>query len=179
MRARHHARSLALVAMATASSWIGCGGGGSDLSGPSTGSLDVTTVTSGPEPDPDGYTVAVDGGTAQPIAANGAWRAEGLSSGSHAVTLGGIAPNCSVTEGAGLTVQVAAGETAAVRFSLACAATSGAIEVVATATGTPADPDGFLIQLDGADGPPIAAGATVSIPGVAAGTHALGLTGLA
>lgn len=179
MRSRQYARALALLAVATASSWVGCGGGGSDLSGPSTGSLDVTTATTGPEPDADGYTVSLDGGPAQAIAANGAWRTEGLSSGSHAVTLAGISPNCTVSEGAGLTVQVVAGETAAVRFTVTCAATSGSLEVVATSTGTPADPDGFLIQLDGADGPAIAAGATVAIPGVAPGTHAVGLTGLA
>jgi hypothetical protein len=179
MRSRQYARSLALVAMATASSWVGCGGGGSDLSGPATGSLAVTTATSGPEPDADGYTVSLDGGAAQAIIANGAWSAEGLSSGSHAVTLAGIAANCSVTEGAGLTVQVVAGETTAVRFTVACAATSGALEVVATSTGAPADPDGYLIQLDGADGQAIVAGATVAMPGLSPGTHTVGLTGLA
>jgi hypothetical protein len=179
MRSRQFARGLALLAMATASSWIGCGGGGSDLSGPATGSLDVTTSTSGPEPDGDGYTVTVDGAAAQAIAAAGTWHAEGLSSGSHAVTLAGIAANCSVTGGAGVTVQVTAGETAAVQFSVTCAATSGSIEVVTTSTGAPADPDGYLIQLDGADGPPIGTDATVAIPGLAPGTHAIGLTALA
>ena len=40
------------------------------LCGPTTGGLIVTTATTGPLADPDGYTVALDGGVPQPIGSN-------------------------------------------------------------------------------------------------------------
>src|SRR5580765_3580724 len=70
MPARSVARVLAALAMASAVSWFGCGGGGSDLVGPEPGSLDVTIATSGPEPDPDGYTLSIDGAAPEAIAVN-------------------------------------------------------------------------------------------------------------
>ncbi len=60
--------ALALAAAA-------CGSDGS--SGPSTGSIAVTTTTGGSDLDPDGYGVAVDGGTAQAMGINDALTIDG------------------------------------------------------------------------------------------------------
>jgi hypothetical protein len=165
--------------MASAVSWFGCGGGGSDLAGPEPGSLDVTIATSGPEPDPDGYTLSIDGAAPEAIAVNASRHTEGMTPGNHTVALAGLAGNCTVGTGAGVTVEVLAGGAAAVRFDVACAATTGTVQVVTTSTGSPPDPDGYQLQLDGAPAQPIGISATVSIPAVAPGAHTVGLGGLA
>src|SRR5207302_7215569 len=61
-----------------------------------TGSLTVTTSTSGQSQDPDGYTFAVDGGTPQPIGINATIPLTGIPSGSRTVVLAGVAGNCTV-----------------------------------------------------------------------------------
>ncbi len=180
MRSRSAARGLAVLALAFAASWAGCGGG-SDISGPPTGSLDVTIATSGPEPDADGYTLSIDGAAPENIGVNATRHSEGMSVGAHTVALGGLAANCAVTSAGGgsATVSVDAHDAAAVRFDIACAATSGTIEVTTSSTGSPGDPDGYQVQIDGAAAQPIGTAATLAIPGVASGDHTVGLAGLA
>src|SRR5205085_3072645 len=81
---------------------------------PSTGSLTVTTSTSGSDLDPDGYTVTVEGAGSQPIPTNSGGSGvtfSGLAAGSHSVALSGVAPNCSVNGGTSRTVAVSAGGT--------------------------------------------------------------------
>jgi hypothetical protein len=179
MPSRSAARAIAVLAMASAVSWLGCGGGGSDVTGPERGSLDVTTVTSGPEPDVDGYTVSIDGAAPKAIAVNASRHTEGMAPGQHTVALAGLAANCTVATGTGVTVEVPAGAAAAVRFEVACAATTGTIEIVTTSAGSPPDPDGYQLLLDGAPAQSIGTSATVSIPGMALGPHTVGLSGLA
>jgi peptidase M66-like protein len=178
MPSRSVARVLAVLAMASAVSWLGCGGG-SDIAGPEPGSLDVTTATTGPEPDVDGYTLSIDGAAPVAIAVNASRHTEGMVAGQHTVALAGLAGNCTVATGVGVTIEVLAGAAAAVRFEVACAATSGTIEVVTTSAGSPPDPDGYQLLLDGAPAQAIGASATVSIPGTAPGPHTVGLGGLA
>ena len=108
MPSRSVARVLAVLAMASAVSWLGCGGGGSDITGPERGSLDITTVTSGPEPDVDGYTLSIDGTAPEAIAVNATRHTEGMVPGQHTVALAGLAANCTVATGTGVTVEVPA-----------------------------------------------------------------------
>src|SRR5213080_1573478 len=56
---------------------------------PSTGSLTVTTTTSGSNL-PSGYTITVDDSISQPIGINAVVTFVGLAAGSHAVTLAGV-----------------------------------------------------------------------------------------
>src|SRR5205823_2254087 len=76
-------RSVSLIAGVVAATTfsVGC----SAL--PTTGSLTVTTATSGAsgDVDPDGYTVSVDGSSSRSIGANGSVTFSGLSAGSHSV----------------------------------------------------------------------------------------------
>ena len=150
MPSRSVARVLAVLAMASGVSWLGCGGGGSDLGDPEPGSLDVTTITSGPEPDVDGYTLSIDGAAPEAISVNASRHTEGVVPGPHTVALAGLAGNCVVATGTGVTVEVIAGAAAAVRFEVACAATTGTIEIATTSAGIPPDPDGYQLLLDGA-----------------------------
>src|SRR2546430_2169857 len=73
-----------------------------------TGSLTVTTSTSGPNP-PAGYTVTLDGTPSQTIPATGTVTYTGLTPSSHSVQLNGVPSNCSVSEANPQTVNVPAG----------------------------------------------------------------------
>src|SRR5205807_33182 len=111
---------------------------------PTTGTLNVTTTTTGATLDPDGYTVTVDGTNSVSIADNGSQSFANLASGSHSVTLSGIAANCTVSGGTSQTANVPAGGSAAVTFQVSCAAvvTTGTLNVTTTTTGANLDPDG-------------------------------------
>ena len=104
---------------------VACGDG----SGPNltTGSLE-TTVTSGGSPaDPDGFFVVVDPHTGTPVptfveATGGTFTGTGLAPGSHEVELQDVASNCSVSPSALQTVEVTAGRTAKLTYTVTCSA---------------------------------------------------------
>src|SRR5205823_7835852 len=77
-----------------------------------TGSLTVTTSTSGQSQDPDGYTFALDNGTPQPIGVDQTITVIPVPAGSHTVVLSGVAGNCTVANGRSQTVTVPAGRSA-------------------------------------------------------------------
>lgn len=87
------------------------------------GSIQVTTETSG-ELDPDGYFVAVDGGSTRPIGANGSLTFTDVPVGDHEVAISGLALNCSVDGVDSKATTVLATATSTVSFSILCDATS-------------------------------------------------------
>src|SRR5207237_1345259 len=93
-----------------------------------TGTLNVTTSTSGDSPDPNGYTFTVDNGTPQPIQISQTVPLT-LPAGSHTVQLGDVASNCTVTNGTSRTVTVPAGGTVSASFTVTCQALSGSLTV--------------------------------------------------
>jgi preprotein translocase subunit YajC len=169
-------RAALVAAMPVAA--LAFGACGSDTAAPSTGAVRVTATTTGTPVDPDGYLVTVDGSTARPLAVNGDVTVESLLPGAHMVALSGLAVNCTVAEAASRTVTVAAGETATVAFALTCAPV-GSVNVSTVTTGTAPDVDGYTVMLD--QGAPQAIGhdSTVTLAGVAPGTHFVTLAGLA
>ncbi|MBA3497280.1 MAG: hypothetical protein H0T86_09255, partial [Gemmatimonadales bacterium] len=173
------AHALGLSTLASATLWLGCGGGGGDITGPLLGTLEVTTATTGAEPDPDGYAVSIDGTAPAAIAANATRRTSELAVGAHIVELSGLAANCTAAGGIRLSVKVSANAVAAAEFEVDCAPTTGSIQVTTTSAGGPEDPDGYRLLLDGADTGPIGIGASLTLPPVAAGPHTVGLGGLA
>lgn len=112
------------------------------------GALEVTTSTSGANPDTDGYTIVLDGGSTGPIGANASVVIEGVAEGTHNVTLAGVASNCTVTP-ASAAVTVAAGATAQVNISVSCTASD--LVVNTSTSGPPAQSDGWSVTLDGGD----------------------------
>jgi large repetitive protein len=87
------------------------------------GALVVTTSTTGEDPDPDGYTVSVDGGEDQAIGATSSVTITGLTAGDHSVLLADIESNCSLGGLANpMTVSVVAEETTDVTFTVTCTA---------------------------------------------------------
>ena len=102
---------------------------------PSTGTIEISTATTGPSQDPDGYSFTIDAGNAQPIGVNGTASVAGFAAGSHSVRLREASANCTIADNP-RTVTVAAGETTATAFAITCTATTGALAV--TITGLPA-----------------------------------------
>ena len=179
MRPGSRLPALAAVLLASATSWLGCGGsgGGGDITEPQLGTLQITTVTSGTEFDADGYAVSIDGAAAEAVQANGVLRRERVATGPHTVELSGIAANCTLTGAARRTVDVTADGIADESFAITCAPTTGAIRVT-TASGEPADEDGYTLLVDGIERQPIGVAASVTLPGIPAGAHTVGLGGV-
>lgn len=109
---RTRAGWLALLLLAA------CSSGGQE---PATGVLNVAVVTSGIQPDLDGYTVIVDDGAGISVTSNGQRQFPGLRSGQHRVRLDGIAPNC-VPDRYSQSVALAENETRDLTVTVACRA---------------------------------------------------------
>jgi hypothetical protein len=150
--------------------------------GPTTGTLEIITATSGLSPDADGYLVSVDGGTSQPIGTNATVTLANVSAAQHTVQLSGLAANCSVTGTNPLQATVPAGGTARVAFAIACTQvgpTTGTLIITTVTSGPSPDADGYLVSVDGGTGQPIGSSATVTLANVSATQHTIELLGVA
>jgi Tol biopolymer transport system component len=166
--------SLLLVAAAA----LACGGESLTIP-PTTGTLQVTTSTSGAEPDPDGYVVQVDGGTEQLIGASASIQNEAVEPGTHAVQLAGLAPNCTVGGENPRIVSITAGETETVAFEVTCGATTGGLQVSSSTSGPSPDADGYSVTVDGIDRGVLPATGTLAVDALSPGDHLVGLSGVA
>jgi CARDB len=173
-------RLLAVATLASFSTtWFGCGGGGADITAPPVGTLEITTITTGPEPDPDGYFVSLDGAEPIAIGPNADLSLTDLLAGAHTVELSGLAGNCTVSGGSRIEVSVTVADVTTANYAVTCAPTTGTIQVSTTSTGDPADANGYRLLLDGVDTQPIAGQATLAIASVSPGSHWVGLGDLA
>jgi Tol biopolymer transport system component len=144
---------------------------------PTTGGVVITTATSGPLPDVDGYTVSVDETDGVSMGVNDAITISDLPPGAHEITLGGLAENCSVASGQSQTVTVVAGQLSQVQFNVTCIVPTGSIVVATTTTGSSPDPDGYLVSLSGSESQPIGANSTLRLEGLTIGSHVVELSG--
>lgn len=110
-----------------------------------TGSLRVTTVTSGVDLDRSGYTLHVEGYAADgkpaleisPLDANGTRTISGVPDGEETLTLTGIAINCDPRDSARRTVSITASDTLDVAFTVGCNSDTGQLAfVLGVAPGT-------------------------------------------
>jgi WD40-like Beta Propeller Repeat len=152
---------------------------GEDLVAPTTAVLELRTVTTGAPVDPDGYAVRLDGGQPTAIGANVTLSVPDLVAGQHVVELVGLAGNCVLAGANPLTVTANAGGVVHARFEVACSTFPGSLEVSVVTSGESLDPDGYLVLLDHEAGVTVASNGTLTFPNVAAGTHAVGLSGWA
>jgi WD40 repeat protein len=112
------------------------------------GTLQVSVTVTGSQPDPDGFTISLDGPSRQSVPASGGTvRFEGVAAGSHSVALEGLASNCSVTGANPRSIEVRGGEVAQLEFSVACLSQFGSVVVRSVTTGTDLDPDGYTVDL--------------------------------
>lgn len=156
-----------------------CGGDdGGGVTAPTTGTLEVRTVTTGVSPGE--YTVSVDGDPPQPIGPNATLTISGLDPGSHTVQLGGLTSGCTVSGENPGSISVTAGSTSILVFRVTCAQPPGETgTLVVTTSTTGSDPDGYQISVDDGTPQPIGIAASVTLTGLAVGPHEVTLNGLA
>jgi hypothetical protein len=117
------------------------------------GALTVVVLTGGPLPDPDGYTIRVDGGEPVPVEVNGSLVVAEPAPGEHSIELAGLALNCAVAGDNPLLVRTAADEPVTVTFQVGCRA--GVQQWTPMNSGTPAD---FTSIWSSGDGGAVAVG---------------------
>lgn len=116
-------RLVAAIAFgAAAAVWVGCSEKTPDLMGPNRGSVQVTTVTTGQDLDPNGYSLSVDGGAGLGMGVNGTVTVSGLQAGEHELELTGVAANCTVLGSNPRTVTVTSAGSARTTFQVSCTA---------------------------------------------------------
>jgi hypothetical protein len=168
---------LALLIAGAALSALSCGG--NDVTAPTTGSLTITTSTTGAEPDADGYAITVDEGSATAIPVSGTLQRDNVEPGNHNVLLTRMAANCTVAGENPRTVAVPAGETVTITFELTCSATTGSLQITSATSGASPDADGYTMTVDGADRGTLVASGAVTLDGLPTGSHSVGLSGVA
>lgn len=143
-----------------------------------TGNIQVTTVTSGPDQDADGYVLVVANATRGTVPANGTRTISAIPVGQFQVMLVGIAPNCAVVGTNSRLVDITFGGTADAAFTLQCV-TGSALRVTTATTGVDPDLSGYVLQIrrDGADPTHVmlSANQTLTLPGLFPGEYVLTL----
>jgi hypothetical protein len=169
-------RIVRLIMGAVAWGCASCGG--DDLVDPDPGRIRVITATDGVEPDPDGYTVTLDGDETVPVGATASVELD-APAGEHTVLLAGIAPQCLLEGDAARTVLVSESATSNVAYRVRCEQTDGTLTVVVETTGRLLDADGFGVAVDGAAPVSVPANGSLVFADLEPGAHAIELTGLA
>ncbi|MGZ8398194.1 MAG: hypothetical protein ACXWWN_04070 [Gemmatimonadales bacterium] len=173
-----HHRYLSLVlTLAGSVAFLACGD--DPTPPPTTGTLEITTSTSGVEPDADGYSVQIGTGVVQAIGATATLTLDEFDPGSYTVVLTEMADNCALAGDNPQTFTVTAGETTTVAFLITCSATTGSLSIVPATSGWPSDPDGYTVTVDGVDQGTVAANGSVTIDALPTGDHAVSLNGVA
>jgi hypothetical protein len=142
------------------------------------GSIELTAATTGESPDPDGYTVVLDGRSGQRIAPSGTLRFGGVIAGDHQVILAGVAPNCRVTGDNPRTVTVGS-DIARIGVEVRCGPPTGTVALTSVTSGLHPDPDGYTVNVGDAADQPIGSNATLLVAGIPAGDVSVRLSGLA
>src|SRR5947209_7346410 len=151
--------------------------------GAATGSIQVTTATSGIDLDPNGYAMQIDGGSLRLLLGAGTVTIDGLAGGDHSVVLSGAAGNCTVGGDNPRVLHVitggAARDTARTLFQVTCVAVTGSIEVKAATTGVDFTPNGYTVLIDVGSLAPLPVNGAATIGGLSAGDHTVRLVGSA
>src|SRR5205823_4581843 len=101
-----------------------------------TGTLNVTTSTSGTSQDLGSAAFRVGGGTPEGVGLNKAVPLTGVTAASHTVVLSGVASTCTVTGGTSRTVTVPAGGSVTASFAVSCSTPTGTLNVTTSTSGT-------------------------------------------
>lgn len=137
--------SLTAAIFAAAGLLVGCGGAVSD---PEPGDVEVKTATTGHDPDPDGFTVNLDGLRSSSIATDGSVRFAEVAAGNHVLELTGVADHCTVQGENPRSFAVRPGRTSTVAITVACEAITGDLRVSVATTGEQQDSTGYLAAVD-------------------------------
>jgi hypothetical protein len=146
---------------------------------PERSALEVRTRTTGLEPFPAAYEVALDLGIPQSIGVNATLAIPDLESGDHLVGLSGLGTNCAVTGSNPLSLRLVPDSTVRAEFAVACFASRGSVRVETATSGRAPDLDGYTVSLDAGASLPIGSSGMLEFPDVPSGTHRVRLTGIA
>jgi hypothetical protein len=155
-----------------------CGEGQPGTTEPSTGGIEVTTVTTGDPADPDGYVLALDQGH-RAIGSNTTATFSDLEPGDYRLELLGIAANCSLAGPNPRSVTVPEGPPLQVTLRVTCLSDRGTIAVSTRTAGVSPDQDGYLIAVDGGPRTAIGLNGRLTLSGLSVGDHALVLSSVA
>lgn len=152
---------------------------GDDAPGPSTGrgALLITTRSTGPASDPDGYELRLDSDQSRPIGTAVSLRIPGLAAGAHRLQLYGVASNCTLEGGVDRVIEIVADRVTETELRATCGMPTGRIEL--SVEGGAAASGGYLASLDGGTPVPIPAGQALAFDEVADGVHSVAVTGVA
>jgi Tol biopolymer transport system component len=146
------------------------------------GDLQVETVTTGTNPDTDGYTLQINGKDEGALASNDTQLFGNVRLGTQQVGLVGIADNCSVQGANPLSTNIQVGQTAPVTFTVDCRggdpASTGEVTVSVSTTGQAQDGDGYQATIGGASKAVPSAG-SVTFTALPAGAAQVALGALA
>jgi hypothetical protein len=148
---------------------------------PPTGSLKVKASTTGATPDPNGYTVTIDGDSSRTITSNDSTTYTLVAGTSYLVELGDVASNCTVTGGPSQTKTVIAGQTVTAAFTVTCPTPpppTGDLTVTAATTGGTPDAS-YTVTIDGGQTRTITTNGTTTYVGLTATSHTVQLGDLA
>jgi Tol biopolymer transport system component len=152
-----------------------CLGCGDQPSAPTTGSirLSVSNIGDPLDLDADGFTYSIDDGPSKPLGPYRQLTIGDVGVGTHLVTLGDVAANCSVVGTNSRSVEVPpardAGMGVPVAFVVACAPKTGTIQVTTTTVGDDQDADGYTVEIGGQGKARVQSSGTVTIAGVREG----------
>ena len=164
-----------VAALGLLMSVVGC----DDVTRPHPGNVQVNVVTTGVDPDADGYSVAIDGDAAAPLGANGSITISGVQAGTREIRLDGIASNCAAGDGVSKRITVTDGQLTTVSFAIDCLERVGRIAVRVSTTGVEQPGGGYRLEVDNGDRQqPIGTNDTTTLTGVREGEHVVWLRGL-
>ena len=109
-----------------------------------TGDLQVSITTSGPDPDPNGYVLLLGslGSISVPNSFN--QTLQFVPAGTYSMSLADVAANCTASPAQNITITP--GQTSTVTFTVTCTPVA-IVKVVSATTGTESDVDGFLMTV--------------------------------
>jgi tricorn protease-like protein len=148
-----------------------------------TGIIDLSVVTSGPDPDPDGYYLYVENIGKIDLPTNGTRTVTGVKAGQWDLVLGGLSGNCVVEGPSAQKVNVTLGARVEVTFTVRCLQLAG-LRVTVETGGVELDADGYQVELfdDGmyfVTSVSLPANGTVRVPGLFNGIYHVRLSQLA
>jgi dipeptidyl aminopeptidase/acylaminoacyl peptidase len=150
------------------------------IDGPApTGSIQVTTSTTGEDVDPDGYTLHLDGQHSRAMEVNDSEVFADVAAGSHTVELSAVEVNCSVDGNNNRTVNVQGDHTTNVGFSVTCEPLTGSLRVTMVTVGDTLDPDGYRVSVDDVHDQAVSTNGSVTFSGLREGSHTVALSGVA
>ena len=163
--------SRSLLAAALLAIAAGACGSEEPTAPPAPGSIRTTTLTTGGDPDIDGYDLLLGTTVRQPLPPNGTTVTQ-VESGTHTVALARVDENCTVSGAYPRTVAVPPGAQVYVNIEVACVATG--IEVITRTAGAEHAPP-HHVSLNGAWAGSLGANASVVISRLRPGTYKVGL----